>query len=60
MEVARTSPFVIWLEALRAHARAHTLVAIGFGIGLLGVVVLLVQSLFQIATGEASAVVRYA
>ena len=59
MEIAQT-PQSGWLEALRAHARSHMPAALGLGLSALAVVALLGQSLLQIATGEASAVLRFA
>jgi len=59
MEIAQT-PQSGWLDALRAHARSHMPAALGLGLSALAVVVLLGQSLLQIATGEASAVLRFA
>ena len=49
-----------WWAVFRAHAREHTLAAAGLTLGLAGVLFLLLQSLFQIASGQAEAVVRYA
>jgi ZIP family zinc transporter len=40
--------------------RAHPLTALGFGVALLGVLLLFVQSLVQVITGEVRAVVHYA
>ena len=59
MEIAQT-PQSGWLDALRAHARGHMLAALGLGLSALAVVALLGQSLLQIATGEARAVLRFA
>ena len=49
-----------WADAFRAHAREHAFAALGLGIGLLAVVALLAQSLWQVLAGEAAAGVRYA
>jgi zinc transporter ZupT len=32
MEIARTAPAQTWLDALREHARAHSLAALGLGL----------------------------
>ena len=42
-----------WTHLLRAHAREHRTAAFGLGIGLLAVLLLLAQSLIQIAAGNA-------
>lgn len=49
-----------WPSVLLGHARAHPLVALGFGLGLLTVIVLLVQSLALVLSGQASIGLRYA
>jgi zinc transporter, ZIP family len=49
-----------WVDVFRAHARTHAFAALGLGIGLLAVVALLAQSLWQVLAGEAAAGVRYA
>ncbi|MDP2169757.1 MAG: ZIP family metal transporter [Rhodocyclaceae bacterium] len=49
-----------WFALLREHARRHVFAALGLGIALLAVTVLLVQSLVQIMAGEATAALRYA
>ncbi len=49
-----------WWSIFRIHAREHVLAAAGLTLGLAGVLFLLLQSLFQIASGQAEAVVRYA
>jgi len=36
-----------WLEAFRAHASEHRITAIGFGVALLAILALLIQSLIQ-------------
>ncbi|HEX2531734.1 MAG TPA: ZIP family metal transporter [Burkholderiaceae bacterium] len=41
-----------WAVTLRKHARKHALAALSLGIGLLGVIALLVQSLAQIVSGN--------
>lgn len=56
--VALSSPG--WFALLRGHARRHAFAALGLGIALLAVTVLLVQSLVQIMAGEATAALRYA
>lgn len=60
MSVAPTPMIPVWRDTFLAHARAHPLTAWGFGIALLGVVALFVQSLVQVIAGEARAVVNYA
>lgn len=61
-ELAQTVPPPAghWLDAFRAHARSHGFAALGLAVGLLAVLALLVQSLLQIAAGEAAAGLRYA
>ena len=49
-----------WWSLLREHARQHSVAAGGLLLALSGVVFLLLQSLFQIASGQAETVVRYA
>jgi len=49
-----------WADAFRVHAREHAFAALGLGVGLLAVVALLAQSLWQVLAGEAAAGVRYA
>lgn len=49
-----------WLLALRGHAREHAFAALGLGIGLLAVLLLLAQSLVLVLGGDGSAGVRYA
>lgn len=49
-----------WLLALRGHAREHVFAALGLGIGLLAVLLLLAQSLVLVLSGEGSVGVRYA
>lgn len=48
-----------WTGTLVAHARTHTVAAAGLALGLATVVVLLVQSIAQVAAGEATASLRY-
>ena len=60
MELARDTPAAGWTDALRAHARAHPLTALGLAVALVAVLALLVQSLVRIASGEASTFVGYA
>ena len=59
-ELARTAPALHWLAALRAHARDHSLAALGLGVALLVVLALLAQSIAQVFAGEAAAGLRYA
>jgi len=49
-----------WLSLLGAHARAHVPTALGLGLALLAVLVLLGQSLLQLADGQASPGLRLA
>lgn len=49
-----------WVAVLRDHARAHPFAALGLGLGLLAVVVLLAQSLAIVLAGEAAEGLRYA
>lgn len=49
-----------WIALLREHARLHTPAALGLGLGLIGVLALLVQSLAQLATGNAAPGLRLA
>jgi len=49
-----------WRKSLFAHIRAHRVAAGGLGLALLGVLALLVQSLFQLATMEVGPGLRYA
>lgn len=49
-----------WTDLLRAHAREHQAAAFGLGLGLLAVLLLLVQSLVQIAAGNAPAGLKLA
>ena len=49
-----------WATLLREHARQHTPAALGLGLALLGVLALLMQSLAQLAGGNAAAGLRLA
>ena len=49
-----------WLITFREHAKAHFSAAIGLGIALLAVLILLAQSAMQVLTGEATVALRYA
>jgi ZIP family zinc transporter len=62
MQNVQTHPLrnTSWLLALRGHAREHAFAALGLGIGLLAVLLLLAQSLVLVLGGEGSAGVRYA
>jgi len=60
MEIVRPAPMQTWFDAFREHARAHSLAALGLGVAALAVLGLLGQSLWQIFSGEAAAVLRYA
>ncbi|PWV65587.1 ZIP family metal transporter [Plasticicumulans acidivorans] len=55
MDIADTSaaPAVDWPALWRRHARAHPLTAIGLAAATLAIVLLLVQSLLHIASGDA-------
>lgn len=61
-ELAQTAPIAAanWPAVFRNHAREHGLAALGLGIGVLAVVALLAQSLFQVLAGTAPAGLRYA
>jgi ZIP family zinc transporter len=60
MEIARTSPPPSWPEAVRAQLQAHPLTAAGFGLALLAVVGLFVQSLLLVAGGQGAGVAGHA
>ena len=49
-----------WHQAVIRHAQAHPLTTVGFTVALLAVLLLLVQSLWLIATGQAEASLRWA
>lgn len=49
-----------WATLLREHARLHARTALGLGLALLGVLALLVQSLVQVAGGNAAPGLRLA
>ncbi len=49
-----------WGQTLRMHARAHPFTAAGLGVAVLGVLVLLLQSLVQLATADTRAVFHLA
>lgn len=49
-----------WFDAFRTHAGKHIITAIGFAIALLAVLVLLIQSLLQVLSGEINLALRYA
>jgi ZIP family zinc transporter len=51
---------VSWAATLRQHARLHTPAALGLGLGLLAVLALFVQSLAQLAIGNAAPGLRLA
>jgi ZIP family zinc transporter len=61
-ELAQTAslPAASWPTVFRNHAREHSLAALGLGIGVLAVLALLAQSLFQVFAGTAPAGLRYA
>lgn len=61
MELARNAPLpASWPDALRMHARAHPLTALGLGVALLSVLALLVQSIAHVVDGTASPYLHYA
>lgn len=60
MELARAATKPGWGALLFYHARSHKPAALGLGIALLGVLVLLLQSLFQVASGTAPPGLRLA
>lgn len=61
MEAARSAPTAPgWISTLTEHARQHPLAALGLGLSLLTVFLLLAQSLLQVASGEASPMLQYA
>jgi ZIP family zinc transporter len=51
---------VSWHRILRSHAQQNRLIAAGFALALLGVIALLAQSFFQIASGNAQPEMRLA
>ena len=60
MEADLAVPKPGWGELLREHARRNAPVALGLGFALLGVLALLLQSLAQVASGEALPGLRFA
>ena len=60
MKAELTVPKPGWGMLLREHARAHKPAAAGLGVALVGVLVLLLQSLLQIADGTAAPGLRLA
>lgn len=62
MDLARTAPDLpaSWLAGVRAQAREHPVTIIGFGVAVVGVIALLIQSLVHVFSGEIDAPVRYA
>ena len=60
MKAEFTVPKPGWGMLLREHARAHKPAAAGLGVALAGVLVLLLQSLLQIADGTAAPGLRLA
>lgn len=59
MELAQSPPSAHWFDTLREHARSHSFAALGLGIGLAAVLVLLVQSLMLVLAGETTLGIRY-
>jgi len=60
MAIELTAPQPGWITLLRHHARRHAPAALGLGLALLGVLALLVQSLAQLAGGNAAPGLRLA
>lgn len=60
MDTAHHPSRSFWPGTLASHARAHPFSTAGLAIALVGVLVMLVQSLVQVAGGEASVNVRLA
>lgn len=60
MTVSKSAVIPSWSESLRLHIVAHPLTAIGLGVALVAVIGLLLQSLLQIASGQAGTYVHYA
>jgi zinc transporter, ZIP family len=60
MAIDLAAPKPGWVALLRDHARLHAPAAWGLGVGLLGVSALLVQSLAQVASGNAAPGLRLA
>ncbi|WP_303786072.1 ZIP family metal transporter [Azovibrio restrictus] len=61
MEAARSAPSAPgWIGTLAGHARQHPLAALGLGLSLLAVLLLLAQSLLLVASGEASPMLHHA
>ena len=58
MDLAAPKPG--WATTMREHARLHARAALGLGLALLGVLALLVQSLVQVAGGNAAPGLRLA
>ena len=58
MELAQPKPG--WTTMLREHARLHAPAALGLGLALIGVLALLIQSLAQLAGGNAAPGLRLA
>ena len=59
-ELVPENPGKSWLLAVRAYVRGSRLATLGFAVAVLSVAALLVQSLFQLATGNAPAGARNA
>lgn len=60
MSTRAVSAWSFWSESLRSHVRQHPLTALGFGVALLAVAALFVQSLVLVIAGDAQAAVKYA
>jgi ZIP family zinc transporter len=60
MEISHPSSTTTWTESMWHHARAHSFTACGLGLALLAVLIMLVQSLLQAATGDLDATLGYA
>lgn len=60
LETARRALPYNWSRSLAGHARAHPITAIGFGLALIGVLALLLQSLIHTVTQQAQTYIGYA
>jgi zinc transporter, ZIP family len=60
IEAVRTLIGGSWLDAARAHARSAPVTTFGLGLATLVVLLLLVQSLHRVMTGEIAAIFEYA
>lgn len=60
MIISKSAIVPSWPASFRLHVEAHPVTAIGLGVALAAVIGLLLQSLLQIASGQAGSYVRYA